>query len=87
MACKAGMSTTDYFAATFNQIRLRMIAVDERAHEHMTRLAYRAAVYQRADSKRFPKSETDLFRKRKKKPQSVADQLATAKLITKMMKA
>lgn len=52
--------------------------------ENMSRLAYRTAVYTRTSHKHFPRTEADIFPKKPKR-QSIADQLAMAKLITGAM--
>lgn len=52
--------------------------------ENMSRLAYRTAVYTRTSHKHFPRAEADILPKKPKR-QSIADQLAMAKLITGAM--
>ena len=60
--------------------RARMMAEDE----NLTRLAYRTARLSRVSHKNFPKTEAALF-ETKPKRQSLADQFASAKLVTQIM--
>ena len=53
----------------------------------MSSVAYRTALFTRMKHTSLPKNERELLKKPepKKKPQSIQDQLAMAKFVTKMM--
>ena len=54
--------------------------------ENLTRLAYRTARLSRVSHKHFPRTEAALFKNSAKpKRQSLADQYASARLITQVM--
>jgi hypothetical protein len=55
------------------------------SEQNMSRLAYRTAIYQRIDHKKFPKTEDAMFAKAKPQRQTLAQQYAMARLITKVM--
>lgn len=81
-AYRAGISDRDFWSMTSHAVLQAFLA----SAENMSRLAYRTAVYTRTSHKHFPRTEADIFAKMKKpKRQSIADQLAMAKLITGVM--
>lgn len=53
----------------------------------MSTVSYRTAVFTRMKHNLLPKNEAELLKKPepKKKPQTIQDQLAMAKFVTKMM--
>lgn len=55
--------------------------------QHISTLAYRTAIFTRMKHTSLPKNEAALLKKPepKKKPQSIQDQLAMAKFVTKIM--
>jgi hypothetical protein len=53
--------------------------------ENMSRLAWRTAVYQRMDHKKFPRTESAIFATAKPDRQSLQEQYRMARLITKVM--
>jgi hypothetical protein len=55
------------------------------SEENMSRLAYRTAIYQRIDHKHLPKTEDAMFAKAKPQRQTLAQQYAMARLITRVM--
>jgi hypothetical protein len=75
------MTEPDFWKST----AFAVIQAYNAAQENMSRLAYRTAVYQRMNHKHLPKTEEAIFAKAKPKRQSLKDQLAMAKFMTKVM--
>lgn len=55
------------------------------SQQNLSRLAYRTAIFQRMQHKHFPKNEDALFASAKPARQSIKEQLAMARTITRIM--
>jgi hypothetical protein len=77
-ALRAGITERDFWTMTAHNIVIAFRA----SEENMSRLAYRTAIYQRIGHKHFPKTEDAIFAKPR---QTLAQQYAMARLITKVM--
>jgi hypothetical protein len=76
-ALRAGITERDFWTMTAHNVVIAFRA----SEENMSRLAWRTAVYQRIDHKHFPRTEDALFAKAK--PQTLAQQYAIARAISK----
>jgi hypothetical protein len=62
-----------------------VVAAFNASQENLFRLAWRTAYYHRVQHKHFPKTEDAIFAAAKPKRQTLAQQYAMARLITKVM--
>jgi pyruvate kinase len=80
-ALRAGITERAFWKMTAHNVIMAFRA----SEQNMSRLAYRTAIYQRIDHKKFPKTEDAMFAKAKPQRQTLAQQYAMARLITKVM--
>jgi hypothetical protein len=80
-ALRAGITERDFWKMTAHNVIMAFRA----SEQNMSRLAYRTAVYQRGDPKKLPRTEDAIFASAKPKRQTLAQQYAMARLITKVM--
>jgi hypothetical protein len=87
LAVRAGISSKDFWGMTAFLVVEAFIATAKEKNEDMAVLAYRTAIFTRMKHTSLPKNERELLKKPepKKKPQSIQDQYAMAKFVTKMM--
>lgn len=82
LAFRAGISEHDFWGMTAHTVYIAFRA----SQENLSRLAYRTAIYTRIQPKHLPKTEDDIFKRAKAvKRQGIREQLAMAKLITKVL--
>lgn len=81
------MSASEFWGTTaFMVVEAYRTSIDAE-QRNISTLAYRTAVFTRMKHNLLPKNEAELLKKPepKKKPQTIQDQLAMAKFVTKMM--
>jgi hypothetical protein len=83
LAFRAGIQPSQFWSMTAHQV---VVAFGGR-QEDMSRLAWRTAYFHRVSHKHFPKNEEEIFRRpgAAKQRQTLGQQLAMAKLITRAM--